>query len=381
MSVPRTIGFPRMIKEAGEKRVFMPEMIRHLARIGLTVFIEEEYGSRSGLSSEEYRRGSDAVRVCTRTEAYQKDLVLVLRCPAENEFELLRKGSCLISMLHFPTRPGRIQTLQRLGASAISLDSIANDEDLRLVENMRAVAWNGLETAFDALEKRWPGLARPDGEPLRILILGSGMVGKHAVDATTKLGNVERNNRHIGAGGPGTIALTAGRNLSANTAKMEELFGRTDILVDATQRRDASRPAVPNSWVGWLPEHAVIVDLSVDPYTLDTTPPVVRGVEGIPQGDLDKYLFLPDDSDWDLTVPAAIPSGHRRTVVSCYSWPGIHPEDCMKHYARQLEPLMEPLVEKGYGGLSPDGGYFERALHRASLRGWLERGSPAPRSG
>ena len=171
--------------------------------------------------------------------------------------------------------------------------------------------------------------------------------------------------------GAGVTAISVGRNVTSNAATAEQLFRQADILVDATQRRDPSRPVVPNAWIAWLPGHAVITDLAVDPYTLDASPPLVRGVEGIPQGDLDKYVYRADDPDWDRTVPSTIPSRHRRTVVSCYSWPGIHPEACMSHYAQQLDPMLEPLVRNGYDGLSPHEGYFERALYRATLRCWI----------
>jgi hypothetical protein len=39
----------------------------------------------------------------------------------------------------------------------------------------------------------------------------------------------------------------------------------------------------------------------------------------------------------------------------------------MDHYGRQMEPLMEGLLTKGYQAINPDGGYFERALYRAKL--------------
>jgi alanine dehydrogenase len=153
---------------------------------------------------------------------------------------------------------------------------------------------------------------------------------------------------------------------------MKALFRQADILVDATQRRNSSKPVVPNDWIAWLPEHAVIVDLAVDPYTLEVNPPVVRGIEGIPQGNLNQYTFPADDPKWDDLVPDSIPSKHRRTTVTCYSWPGVHPEACMQHYARQLEPLMYHLFTKGYDGISLHGDYFERALYRATLKAWLQ---------
>ncbi len=371
MKVPKTLGLPRMRNEAGEKRVFLPEFVQFVAALGVNVFIEEGYGSNSGFSFGDYKLANPLVNLVSREEAYHQEVVLILRSPKRDEFKLMKPGTILFSMLHFGTRPVRIQRLTEAGIRALSMDSVVNDVNIRLVENMKSVAWNGLETAFDQLEKRWPGLVKPDMQPIRTLILGTGMVGKYAIDAATKLGDVERNKEHIANSGPGTIAMSVGRNLSTQAEAMEALFTQADILVDSTQRRDPGKPVVPNEWIAWLPEHAVIVDLAVDPYTLDATPPVVRGVEGIPQGNLDQYVFQPDDPNWDKTVPASVNSKNRRTTVTCYSWPGIHPEACMLHYAQQLEPFMEVLFEKGYDGISLDGEYFERALYRASLKYFL----------
>lgn len=379
MSEMVTIGFPRMMKEAGEKRVFLPEFIQLLSRFGAFVYIEEGYGSRSGHTFDDYRRGNERVRMCSQSEAFQQDMVMVLRSPNLQEFQMLRPGGCLISMLHFPTRPKRVNALKSLGVNAISLDSIVNDNNLRMVENMRAVAWNGLEVAFDVLERRWPALRHPDGIPIQVLILGTGMVGKHAVEAATKLGNIERNNEHMREGGLGVVAICVGRNISGNTKTMEQMFQQADILVDATQRKNPAKPVVQNYWIDWLQPHAILVDLAVDPYTLDTEPIVVRGIEGIPQGNLDKYVFTPDDPDWAETIPDSIASSTRRTAVSCYSWPGIHPEACMRHYGQQLEPLMEALLRTGYENLSENGDYFERAIYRGSLDAWLKSGRYEPR--
>jgi alanine dehydrogenase len=360
-----------MGKERGERRVFLPEFVQWISTLGASVFLEEGYGASSGYTFADYRQGNEAVYQCSRVEALQKDVVLVLRAPERPEFDLLRPGGVLITMLHYPTRPWRVQRLRELGIRAISMDSIVDDNDLRLVENMKAVAWNGLEIAFDVLEIQLPALRRPDGKPVHVVILGTGMVGKHAVDAATKLGSIERNSAHMDAGGAGAIALTVGRNVTGPATFMRPLLEQAEILVDATHRRDSSRPVIPNEWIGWLPDHAVIADLSVDPYLLNDTPPVVRGIEGIPQGNLDKYIFHPDDPAWTATIPDPIPTKHRRSVVSCYSWPGIHPDACMAHYARQLAPFIEILFEKGYDSLSMQGRYFERALCRATLRHWL----------
>ncbi|MCC6148209.1 MAG: alanine dehydrogenase [Anaerolineaceae bacterium] len=361
-----TVGFPHMEKETGERRAFLPAFVQKIARYA-EVYLAEGYGSRMGFSFDDYCQGNQRIHKVEREEAFGKDVIIILRAPNEHEYKWLRPGSCLVSMLHYATRPARVQRLRAGGINAISLDSIIDDYNLRLVESMRAVAWNGLEVAFSVLEKRWPGFIRDSDEPYNVVVLGTGMVGKHAVEAGTKLGNVEWNSKYMSRKGSGAMVISVGRNLSGNARQMQKIFHNADILVDATQRSDPSKVIIPNEWISWLPEHCVIADLAVDPYLLDHKPPVVRSVEGIPQGDLNKYIFFPDDQDWNATIPPEIPTTHRRATVSCYSWPGVHPEACMEHYGRQLDPMIETLLTRPYQDLSLSSNYFERALARAKL--------------
>jgi alanine dehydrogenase len=167
---------------------------------------------------------------------------------------------------------------------------------------------------------------------------------------------------------PGVEVTVVGRNVTGHRACMLPLLARTDILVDASQRSFPERPLVPNDWLAWLPAHAVVCDLVADPYLLEGTPPTVRSIEGIPLGSLDQWVFPPSDPAWGATIPPEVPSRHRRTVVSCYSWPGVRPEPCMRHYGRQLAPLLRTLIEcGGMERLRSDGPRLERALYRATL--------------
>jgi alanine dehydrogenase len=363
-------GFPRMAKEAGERRDFLPALVGGMARLGCPVVVEAGLGRAMGYTDQDYLARSNLVRVGDREEALGQDVVVTLRAP-EERFASLRPGATLVSMLHFPTRPGRILRLAELGVEAISMDSITDDDGRRLVENMRAVGWNGVEAAFDALASTYPELTDPGRGPIRVTVLGAGTVGKHAIEAATKYGSLERNETISAMGLPGVEVTVVGRNLTGHPSYLVGRLAATDVLVDASQRSDPSVPLIPNAWLGALPSHAVICDLVVDPYLLDASPPTVRSIEGIPQGNLDQWVFHPGDPAWEATVPRGVPSRHRRTVVSCYSWPGVHPEPCMLHYGRQLAPLLTALVERGgVEGLRPDGGMLERALRRASLRSW-----------
>lgn len=362
-----SIGFPVMREEPAERRAFLPHFIQQLVKIGFEVFLENEYGLMLDFSFADYQAESPFVHSVSHEEAYHQDYVLILRSPKKEGFDLVGRESCLISMLHFPTRPKRTRLLKSKGIKAISLDSIVNDFQIRLVENMRAVAWNGLETVFDELGKKYKYLVRKDNQPWQVLIMGTGMVGKQAVDAATKFGRRDWNQAHMENGGAGVLATSIGRNVTHREEKMLALLRKSHVIVDCTQRRDASRPVIPNEWLVACQPDAILADLSVDPYTLDAEPKVVKGIEGIPQGDLDQYVFEIDDPKWKTSVPASIPSRNRRKTISCYSWPGIYPRRCMRLYGQQLLPLMRVLNQKTYDTLSVDGPYLERALYRARL--------------
>ena len=365
-----TIGFPRMYNEPGERRAFLPHLIGQLAAMGVDVFVETGSGTRMGYSDEDYLATSPRVHIVDEATAYGQSVVVVLRAP-EGRYQLLRPGSILVSMLHFVTRPERVEMLSRLGIEAVALDMVTGDDGQRLVQNLRDVARNGVAAAFDALERRWPPLLSADRLPISVTIMGAGGVGKHAIGWAVRCGDEARNERFMRDGLPGVEVVVADQNLSGDEAYFRRRLAQTDILVDATARRDTSRPLLPNTWLGWLPDHAIVCDLAVDPYLLDDDPPVVRGIEGIPQGNLDQWEFGPDDPAWDR-LPPVIPTANRRTVVSCYSWPGVRPEACMELYGSQLTPLLKTLI--WYGGataIGPDVSFHGRALWRASLRRFL----------
>ncbi len=359
-----------MYNEPGERRAFLPPLIGLLANMDVDVFVEAGSGTGMGYSDDDYRATSPRVHIVDEATAYQQAIVVVLRAP-EGRYELVKRGAILLSMLHFATRPERVEMLQKLGIEAIALDMITGDNGQRLVQNLRDVAHNGLAAAFDALERRWPPLLTAARPPVSVTIIGAGGVGKQAIEWAVRCGDDARNERIMGQGLPGVEVVVVDQNLSGDEVYFRRRLGQTDILVDATARRDTSRPLLPNSWLGWLPDHAVVCDLAVDPYLLDDDPPVVRGIEGIPQGNLDQWEFGPDDPAW-ARLPPVIPTANRRTVVSCYSWPGVRPEACMELYGMQLTPLLKTLIwYDGPTAIGPDVSFHGRALWRASLRHFM----------
>jgi alanine dehydrogenase len=370
-----TFGFPRMRNEVGERRAFLPPLMGTLGELGVGCFVEAGSGAGMGIDDAAYLAASPNVHIVDAATAYAQDVVTVLRAP-EGRYDLVRRDAILLSMLHFATRPERVAMLADLGYEAVALDMVTGDDGRRLVQNLRDVARNGLAAAFEALDRRWPPLWTAHRPAVSVTVIGAGGVGKHAIEWAARAGSAARNQRLMADGLPGVEVVVAEQNLAGNEAYFRHRLALTDILVDATARPDPSRPLMPNDWLAWLPEHAVICDLAVDPYLPDDDPPVVRGIEGIPQGNLDQWEFAPDDPAWD-GLPAGVSTRHRRTVVSCYSWPGVDPQACMEVYGSQITPLLKTLV--WYGGaaaIGPGVSFHGRALWRGSLRRFLGQAGP-----
>lgn len=366
-----SFGFPRMHKEVGERRDFLPELVEFLGRIGAgDVVVEEGYGTGVGFTPADYVAKHPRCRVGSYDECLAQDVVVVLRYPSEEAVSKLKRGAVLVSMVHLPTRPARVERLTELGIRAVSLDSIADDTGRRLVENLEAVGWGGLKSAFLALKRTWPELEAPGRRPVRVLVLGAGAVGAHAMRAAAAWGDRAWRQRSVASGLRGVEVTVVDYDLTWDEAYVRGELAHTDVLVDATLRPDPSKPVIPNAWVGDLPRHAVMVDLSVDPYDFARTPPQVKGIEGIPEGNLDQFEFGPDDPAWGKLDPH-VDTRNRRTALSCYSWPGILPRECMDKYGSQLQPVLRVLVEKGVDHLDAETGtFFERAVARAEVSRW-----------
>lgn len=367
-----SIGLPLMHLEPGEKRDFLPEFVQKLHHYGFEIFIEPGYGAGMGFRDDDYLALAPGARFTTLEEIYQKDIVLVLRYPGDEIVASMRPGACLVSMLHYPTRPQRIALLREKGIEAISLDSIKDDVGRRLVENLRAVAWNGVEAAFKVLKEHYPapGFEDPNRLPIKVTVLGAGAVGMFAIQAAIRYGN-EHTWRHMASIGATGVQVTAvDYDLTNHPQIIQQILKFTDILVDATLRHDPTRPVVLNEWIGQMRPHAILLDLSADPYDCEPELRSVKGIEGIPQGDLDQYVFAPGDPVYQK-IPSCIPTRERRWAVSCYSWPGIYPRECMEIYGKQLAPMLHEIARLGgVQRIHPNGAFFQRAMARAMLSHW-----------
>lgn len=366
----RTIAFPRMHKEEEEKRDFLPSLFGKIGRISeAKVFVEAGYGSGMGFTHRDYLKENPKITFLdSLDELYQKDLVIVVRAPQESTIAKMRKGSVLFSMLHYEARPIRNQVIDDTGIYPFSMDGIIDDEWKRLFVYYEGTSNPAVKVAFQELRKRCPGFRSPYRRTLRASIVGCGPVGQTAIRAFQKNSDAE----FFKKGLPGMVVTLLSRSVLADEESLKNILSATDILADATKRKDCSRYIIRNRLLGYLPEHAVILDITADPYDEKADPPTVKAFEGLPYGTLRKYVIEVDDPLYDQ-IPEFVDTTNRRTCVSCNAWPSFAPKKCMRIYESQLIPFLRILLEKGPENISEKSDFtLERALSRSTLNWYRE---------
>lgn len=368
----KPLGFPRMYKEKNEKRAFLPDFFEQLAKIDTTILLEHGYGSRMGYTEEDYTAVNPNLRFAEAADVNDQDIVVVLRSPKNEEMDSFKPGTTLVSMLHYPTREHRVQILKEKAIKAVSLDSIRDDFMQRIVYNPKGTSYNGMEMAFKELAKARKDFFSKGRAPIEVSIIGMGMIGHRAARSAAKFGSKELNDEIKAHMSKGVIIHMLPRSITADRFEMSRILAGTDILVDASTRDNPYRFIIDNDVLGVLKDDAIILDLTADPYLSDVEGVQVKAIEGIPTGNLNKYVLYADDPSYD-EIPAVVRTINRRTVVSCDAWPGVKPEACMRLYGKQLLPILVRLSEKDISEMGLESqDYFERAIHRATIEFYEE---------
>lgn len=368
----RSLGLPKMHKEAGEMRDFLPSFVNRVSRYDIEVVLEYDYGQAMGMEPISYLRANPKARFGPIPEVFGCDMVIVLRFPGIGELQLMKPGSVLVSMVHYETRPDRVQNLIKRNISSISLDSILDDGGERMVENLAGTSWNGMEMAFRALFEKTRGFPSLGKSHITVTIIGMGPVGMYAARAASKYGGIDFNGASVQQKIPGVLVQFATRSVTRGRASLAGIIRGSDILADASRRKDPTVPIIRNDLLGLLPDHAVILDLTADPYNFDVYPYRVKGIEGIPTGSLDRYVFETDHPIYEY-LGKYINTHNRRTVVSCNAWPGVKPKECMEIYGCQVSRFFPVLFSKPVQELSTRSeDPLEKALARATLEYYLK---------
>ncbi len=268
------IGVPREVKDREYRVGMVPAGAAHLADGGHRVLVEEGAGAGSGFADQEYRAAGAELMPDRRRLYGESDLVVKVKEPVAEEYDLLRPGLILFTYLHLASSRELTLALMERGVTAVAYETVATEGgEHPLLAPMSEVAGRlSVQIGMSYLRKDMGGsgvlLGGVPGVPRgQVTVIGGGTVGINAVKVALGLG-ADVTVLDIN---PARMAylddIFGGRleTLMSNRYNIETAAVKADILVGAVYVTGARAPVlVSEETVKRMRPGSVIVDVAID---------------------------------------------------------------------------------------------------------------------
>jgi alanine dehydrogenase len=266
------IGLIKEIKNKENRVGLTPKGVRGLAQGGHEIRVEKGAGLGSGFSDDAYAQaGADLV---STPEAWDSDLVVKVKEPLQSEYAYLR-DQIVFTYFHLAgVTPTLTETLLERHTTAVAYETVEDTQGgLPLLAPMSGVAGNMAVTMGSYyLAKPNHGKGMLLGDVLghaygKVVVIGDGMVGRHAARAAAGLGaEVVVFGRHPEREAALKKDISpAIRYLKSEPEGIAQQLRDADLVVGSVLIRGAKAPrVVTEAMVEAMQPGSVIVDVSID---------------------------------------------------------------------------------------------------------------------
>lgn len=268
------IGVPKEIKNNEYRVAMVPAGVRALVGQGHKVLIQTLAGEGSGISDEEYVQAGAEIRVSAPAIFKEAEMIVKIKEPLPQEYDLLNEGQILFTYLHLAPAPELTQALLRRKIIAIAYETVQlEDNSLPLLTPMSEIAGKlAIQVGAHYLQKENGGSGVllggvPGTEAGRVAIIGAGIVGTNAAKVAAGIGanvtildiDVNRLRYLKDILGNNIIALMS------NSSSIEAAVANADLVVGAVLIPGAKTPKlVTRDMTSKMRKGSVIVDVAVD---------------------------------------------------------------------------------------------------------------------
>ena len=267
-----SIGVPTEIKRDEQRVALTPDGARELVGQGMEVRVQAGAGLGAGFRDEDYH--ASGARLVSREEAWAAHLVVKVKEPQPEEFDLLRPDLVLFTYLHLAAYPQVGRALLEAGTTALAYETVQLDDgSLPLLAPMSEVAGRlAAQVGARLLEKPQGGRGVLIGgctgvRPARVVVLGAGTVGWNAarlaaaMDAEVfLLDRSPQRLRELEADRRGRLV-----SLVSSGSLIERLVPSADLLIGAVLLAGGRAPTlVSEALVQRMRPGSVIVDVAID---------------------------------------------------------------------------------------------------------------------
>ena len=266
------IGIPKEIKAKEGRVALIPPACAELIRHGHQVFLQQGAGVLSGYTDDEYRAIGVTLVADAKSLYAAADLIVKVKEPQPDEFELLRANQILFSYLHLAAEPKLLAALVQIGITAIGFETVQEGTHLPLLAPMSEIAGRlSIQIGANLLHLSHGGRGillggMPATERGTVVVLGAGAAGSSATAVAQALGanvivfDAQRTKlAAMRALGPNVTALHPYEQAIAAAVK------QADLLVGAVLIPGAKAPKIVSSaMVQQMSPGSVVIDISVD---------------------------------------------------------------------------------------------------------------------
>jgi len=268
------IGVPKEIKNNEFRVGLTPTSVRELVAHGHQVLVESRAGEGIGKFDEDYQAAGadispDAAEIFARAE-----MIVKVKEPQQGERAMLREGQILFTYLHLAPDPQQTRDLLNSGAVCIAYETVTSPYGgLPLLAPMSEVAGRmSIQAGAHCLEKSHGGKGMllggvPGVDPAKVVVIGGGVVGRHAAHMAVGLGAevwiLDRNNEVLKQ-----LWTEFGRSVNtvfSTRDALEQHVLAADLVIGGVLIPGAATPKlVSRSMVSAMKAGSVLVDVAID---------------------------------------------------------------------------------------------------------------------
>ena len=268
------IGVPKEIKNHEYRVGLTPQSVAELTALGHQVWVESQAGAAIGFTDEDYRQAGAQIAKDAGEVFQQARLIVKVKEPLAVERAKLRPHHSLFTYLHLaPDRP-QTDELMAGGATCIAYETVTDAHGrLPLLAPMSEVAGRmSIQAGANCLEKARGGRGVllggvPGVAPGKVVILGGGVVGSHALAMAVGLGaDVTVLDKSVDALRR-LDALYGNRitTLYSTRAALREQVLAADLVIGGVLIPGAAAPKLISAeMVRQMQPGAVLVDVAID---------------------------------------------------------------------------------------------------------------------
>ncbi|MET0387463.1 MAG: alanine dehydrogenase [Polyangiales bacterium] len=268
------VGIPKEIKNREYRVSATPDCVSAYRRAGHEVLVQRGAGGGAGFEDADYEAAGAQLMADAAAVFGAADMIVKVKEPLPQEYDLLRPGQLLFTYLHLAAVPDLATALMQKNVTAVAYETIElPDGSLPCLTPMSAIAGRlAVQEGAKYLEKPFGGRGVllggvPGVQRGRVVIVGGGVVGTHAAKMAVGLGAdvtiLELSQRRLGE----LDDLFGGRvqTLVSNEGNLTRSLAQADLVIGAVLVTGARAPKlIRREHLSRMLPGSLIVDVAID---------------------------------------------------------------------------------------------------------------------